>query len=274
MKTLQWRHKCAWNHLRLNCFCNRLFRRRSKKTWKLCVDSPLKGPVTRKMIPFHDVIMNAMDLCRCETMTPYILTPESIYHTIFWHLHDILTYSASNSFVCYVQLLNVVYCYCIVCVAHAWESNTNFKFLPKYHLLHPIETEILMDFQHMDLMNVLWKSMWYLEATNVSFYNELIDLYWFYSRVLVSGKGELDHDLSLIPRDCSPCGLKCENVLHWINPLPPFGARDTPPVNHGNRYARWARLSTKQRTTADRWRPPWDRDKTIGDSQIQITWWT
>ena len=124
------------------------------------------------------------------------------------------------------------------------------------------------------LMIVLWKSMWYLEATNVSFCNELIDFYWFYFRVLVSGKGELDHDLSLIPRDCSPYGLKCENVLHWINPLPPFGARDTPPVNHGNRYARWARLSTNQRTTADRWRPPWDRDKTIGDSQIQIMWWT
>ena len=173
MKTLQWRHKCAWNHLRPNCFCNRLFRRRSKKTWKLCVDSPLKGPVTRKMIPFHDVIMNAMDLCRCETMTPYILTPESIYHTIFWHLHDILTYSASNSFVCYVQLLNVVYCYCIVCVAHAWESNTNFKFLPKYHLLHPIETEILMDFQHMDLWMCcgrvcdIWKLQMWVFITNL-----------------------------------------------------------------------------------------------------------
>ena len=162
----------------------------------------------------------------------------------------------------------------VMTYAHAWESNTTFKSLPKYHLLHPIATEILMDFQHMDLWMCcgrvcdIWKrQMWVFITNLLTFIDSTLGF-------LVSGKGELDHDLSLIPRDFSPCGLKCENVLHWINPLPPFGARDTPPVNHGNRYARWARLSTNQRTTADRWRPPWDRDKTIRDSQIQITWWT
>ena len=98
MKTLQWRHKCAWNYLRFNCLCNRLSRRRSKKTWKLRMDSPHKGPVTRKIIPFQDVIMNEMDSCRCETIFwppiwPPILTPGSIYNTIFWPLHDILTLS-------------------------------------------------------------------------------------------------------------------------------------------------------------------------------------
>ena len=109
--TLQWRHKCAWNHLRLNCLCNRLFRRRSKKTWKLRVVSPHKGPVTRKMIPFHDVIMNAMDSCRSETIFwPPIYWPQGQYiiryfdpFTIFWPPPN----SASNSFVCYVQLLRV-----------------------------------------------------------------------------------------------------------------------------------------------------------------------
>ena len=59
-----------------------------------------------------------------DILTPYILTPGSIYHSIFWPrgqyivavfwpLHDILTppNSTSNVFVCYVQLLNVVYSY-------------------------------------------------------------------------------------------------------------------------------------------------------------------
>ena len=69
---------CAWwrhndhdgvsNHQSHGCLLNRLFRRRSKKTPKLrvtglCVgtspgpvNSPHKGPVTRKMFPFDDVI--------------------------------------------------------------------------------------------------------------------------------------------------------------------------------------------------------------------------
>ena len=70
--TLQWRHnECdsVSNHQPHDCLLNRLFRRRSKKTSKLrvtglCaenspgpVNSPHKGPVTRKMFPFDDVIM-------------------------------------------------------------------------------------------------------------------------------------------------------------------------------------------------------------------------
>ena len=70
LKTLQWRHNerdGVSNHQPHDCFLNRLFRRRSKKTSKLrftgpCagkspVNSPHKGPVTRKMFPFDDVIM-------------------------------------------------------------------------------------------------------------------------------------------------------------------------------------------------------------------------
>ena len=57
------------NHSRLECLLNRLLRRRSKKTSKLRViglcegnstvtgNSPHKGPVTRKMFPFDDVII-------------------------------------------------------------------------------------------------------------------------------------------------------------------------------------------------------------------------
>ena len=70
--TLRWRHNdhdSVSNHQPHGCLLNRLFRRRSKKTSKLrvtglCagnspvpVNSPHKGPVTRKMFPFDDVIM-------------------------------------------------------------------------------------------------------------------------------------------------------------------------------------------------------------------------
>ena len=70
----QWRHNdhdCASNHQPRGCLLNRLFRRRSKKTSELrvtglCVgnspgpvNSPHKGPVTRKMFPFDDVIMGS-----------------------------------------------------------------------------------------------------------------------------------------------------------------------------------------------------------------------
>ena len=70
--SLPWRHngdECVSNHQPYGCLLNRLFGRWSKKTSKLrvtglCVgnspgpvNSPHKGPVTRKMFPFADVIM-------------------------------------------------------------------------------------------------------------------------------------------------------------------------------------------------------------------------
>ena len=70
IKTLHWRHNDhdgVSNHQPHGCLLNRLFRGRSKKTSKLrvtglCagnspepVNSPHKGPVTRKMFPFDDV---------------------------------------------------------------------------------------------------------------------------------------------------------------------------------------------------------------------------
>ena len=70
--TLRWRHNdhaSVSNHQPHGCLLNRLFRNRSKKTSKLrvtglCagnspgpVNSPHKGPVTRKICPFDDVIM-------------------------------------------------------------------------------------------------------------------------------------------------------------------------------------------------------------------------
>ena len=73
-QSLHWRHNDhdgVSNHQPHGCLLNRLFRRWSKKTSKLrvtglCVgnspgpvNSPHKGPVTRKMFPFDDVIMDA-----------------------------------------------------------------------------------------------------------------------------------------------------------------------------------------------------------------------
>ena len=70
--SLPWRHNerdSVSNHQPHDCLFNCLFRRRSKKTSKLRVtglmrgihrgpvNSPHKLPVTRKMFPFHDVIM-------------------------------------------------------------------------------------------------------------------------------------------------------------------------------------------------------------------------
>ena len=70
--SLHWRHNehgGVSNHQPHGCLLNRLFRHRSKKTSKLrvtslCVgnspgpvNSPHKGPVTRKIFPFDDVVM-------------------------------------------------------------------------------------------------------------------------------------------------------------------------------------------------------------------------
>ena len=72
---LRWRHNDrdgVSNHQPHDCLLNRLFRRRSKLTSKLCitglcvgnspgpVNSPHKGPITRKMFPFDDVIMHVV----------------------------------------------------------------------------------------------------------------------------------------------------------------------------------------------------------------------
>ena len=72
--TLQWHHNgldSVSNHQPHDCLLKRLFKRRSKKTSKVKktslvfvrgihrrpMSSPHKGPVTRKMFPFDDVIM-------------------------------------------------------------------------------------------------------------------------------------------------------------------------------------------------------------------------
>ena len=75
---LQWHHNehdGISNHWCLDWLLNRLFRHRSKKTSKLSVTGHCKGnhqrpvntlhkgPVTRRMFPFHDVIMPCRNVC-------------------------------------------------------------------------------------------------------------------------------------------------------------------------------------------------------------------
>ena len=90
-------HDGASIHQPHGCLFNRLFRRNSKKTSKLrvtglCVgnspgpvNSPHKGPVTRKMFPFDDVIMP-----RCVIWDPHddVWTRKRILHKCTFAKND------------------------------------------------------------------------------------------------------------------------------------------------------------------------------------------
>ena len=102
---IQWRHNDhdgVSNHQPHGCLLNRLFRRRSKKTSKLrvtglCagnspgpVNSPHKGPVTRKMSPFDDVIMSQY-MMECESLQPLI------YRSLIWYFISSLKSTLSSN---------------------------------------------------------------------------------------------------------------------------------------------------------------------------------
>ena len=120
LAVLQWRQNGrdgVSNQQYHNCLLNRLFRRRSKNTWKLRVtgllqgfhrwpvNSPHKGPVTRKMFPFDDVIREPFnpqyrgletppqDLILRRILSARGIEPQSLYmvtpmHEIkqLWHI--------------------------------------------------------------------------------------------------------------------------------------------------------------------------------------------
>ena len=92
--SLHWRHNDhdgVSNHQPHGCLLNRLFRRRSKKTSKLCVtglcvgnslgpvNSPHKGPVTRKMFPFDDVIMSGVSWDLLQAVFMFLRITHSDY---------------------------------------------------------------------------------------------------------------------------------------------------------------------------------------------------
>ena len=92
---LHWCHNgriSVSNHQPHDCLLSRLFRRRSKKKSKLrvtglCarnspgpVNSPHKGPVTREMVPFDDVIMWDEIICLCLMRQKRGITDSVIPH--------------------------------------------------------------------------------------------------------------------------------------------------------------------------------------------------
>ena len=103
-KPLLWRHNghsSVSNHQPHDCLHNRLFRRRSNQTSKLpvtglCVgnspgpvNSPHKGPVTRKMFPFDDVIMIQLISMRQQHAAPGIMKSLNCFHIKkiwLWHV--------------------------------------------------------------------------------------------------------------------------------------------------------------------------------------------
>ena len=113
--TLQWRHNelaGVSNHQPHECLRDRLFTRRSKKTWKLSVtglcvwgihrapvNSPHKGPVTRKMFRFDDVIMIS------TTVRPYEHHSVSNLRQIDWLSNS---HFASNVFKCIFLCTNIL----------------------------------------------------------------------------------------------------------------------------------------------------------------------
>ena len=108
-RTLQWRHNegdGVSNHQPHDCLFNHLFRRRSKKTSKLRVTSlcegdssvagefPAQRPVTRKIFPFDDVIMNMLNGITC------VLGTVLISLKVNWLL--VISLTAMNGNICWI----------------------------------------------------------------------------------------------------------------------------------------------------------------------------
>ena len=80
------------SHRRLHCLLNRLFRPKSNKThssaslafvrdsWIPPMDSPYRGPVTRQIILFDDIIMLCVFNLGTETFSRYVRHPSEQCH--------------------------------------------------------------------------------------------------------------------------------------------------------------------------------------------------
>ena len=103
IKTLQWRHSerdGVSNHQHPNCLLNRLFRRKSKKHQSFAslayvrgihrwpMNSPHKGPVTRKMVSFDDVIMKTRICISSCCTVQWLLTFVRFQDTLLLTLID------------------------------------------------------------------------------------------------------------------------------------------------------------------------------------------
>ena len=114
---LQWRHNehdGVSYHQPHDCLLNCLFRRRSKKTSKLCitglcegnspVNSPHKRPVMRKMFPFDDVIMTWVKpnstIAQQKTTKHYVHTARDVLEIV----STLLRANNFMSFCCFLVL--------------------------------------------------------------------------------------------------------------------------------------------------------------------------
>ena len=91
ISSLLWRHnggECVSNHQPHDCLINHLFRRRSKETSKIRwpVNSPHKGPVTRKIFQFDDVIMCFFVFVVSSALNGFAWFITHIFHGHYiWH---------------------------------------------------------------------------------------------------------------------------------------------------------------------------------------------
>ena len=116
------------NHQSHGCLLNRLFRRRSKITSKLrvtglCVgnspgpvNSPHKGPVTRKMFPFDDVIMLAGKLVDIHSYGAIFATIHTAWLIISWMKYKFM-YQQLYHLLCWKMYAKIF--------ATCWQTNTN-----------------------------------------------------------------------------------------------------------------------------------------------------
>ena len=142
--SLRWRHNDhdgGSNHQPHGCLLNRLFRRKSKKTAKLrvtvlCVgnsprpvNSPHKGPVTRKMFPFDDVIM---------FLVSQLVIPEDLIYC--WSKRPCL------SRICNSEAIGM-----------KWDVKPRWRELPFYLGFTKMPT-ITPEFEHRQLVNIITSS--------------------------------------------------------------------------------------------------------------------
>ena len=132
--SLHWRHNDhdrVSNHQPHGCLLNRLFRRRSKKTSKLrvtglCVgnspgpvNSPHKGPVTRKMFSFDDVIMMMSDIRYIWRTAVHTAPHESTWERAWWQLHPLTMMTSPDG-----NIFRVTGSLCGEFTGHRWIPRT------------------------------------------------------------------------------------------------------------------------------------------------------
>ena len=154
---LRWRHNDhagVSNHQSHGCLLHRLFRRRWKKTSKLrvtglCagnspgpVNSPHKGPVTREMFPFDDVIMVTNELPKPGARTsatmelfswniPILATEDFFFSRLFSTFQRVVKRT-------HILLRDWYETFTLFMVANDKHNSTPYKFVSLVSVLSPL----------------------------------------------------------------------------------------------------------------------------------------